>query len=351
MRRLRWVGLGLAVVLGLGGCATTGYYLHLAAGQIDLLRARQPISRLIASPDTDPVLKARLQRVLDARSWAVGALALPDNGSYTQYADLHRPYVVWNVFATPRYSLRPVEHCFLFVGCLAYQGFYTREQAQARADELAAQGFDAYVGGVPAYSTLGWFDDPVTNTMMGWNDAQLIGTLFHELAHQRLFARNDTEFNESYAQFVEQEGLRQYLAVEPLPHDAAAHGRRTQFVRLMLDARERLTALYAQQMPEAERAVRKREAFDRLRADYAQLRDTAWNGFAGYDAWFADGELNNAKLLPFGLYDAWVPAFATLFEREGRDWPRFHAAAQRVSKLPPAQRKQEMQRLLPAPDS
>ena len=342
---MRWL-LVLALLAGLGGCATTRYYLHLAGGQIDLLRARQPIARLLASPDTDPALKQRLQRAQAARTWAVQALGLPDNGSYTGYADLHRPYVVWNVFAAPRDSLHAVEHCFLLVGCLAYQGYYAREQAQARADELSAQGYDTHIGGVPAYSTLGWFDDPVINTMMVWGDAQLIGTLFHELAHQRLFVRNDTEFNESYAQFVEQEGLRQYLQGVPLPHDADAAGRRTQFVRLILGARERLSQLYAQGLPPTETLHRKRAEFERLRADYQRLRDGPWKGYAGYDAWFAEGELNNAKLLPFGLYDAYVPAFAQLFEREQRDWPRFHAAAEQLSKLPGDARKSALAQLL-----
>lgn len=344
MTRLRLL-LMIALLASLGGCATTRYYLHLAGGQIDLLRARQPIARLLENPDTDPALKQRLQRAQSARAWAVQALGLPDNGSYTDYADLHRPYVVWNVFAAPRDSLQAVEHCFLLVGCLAYQGFYTREQAQARATDLAAQGYDTHVGGVPAYSTLGWFDDPVVNTMMVWGDAQLIGTLFHELAHQRLFVRDDTEFNESYAQFVEQEGLRQYLEIVPLPHDADALGRRTQFVRLVLGARERLTQLYAQSLPAAQMEARKQAEFAQLRVDYQRLRNGPWNGYAGYDAWFADGELNNAKLLPFGLYDAYVPAFARLFDQEQRDWARFHAAARQLGEQDADARRSELDRL------
>ncbi len=341
---LDWRLLPVLVSAGLGGC----YYQHLASGQLALLQAREPIAQVVARAETDPVLKARLLRVQAARQWAVGALGLPDNGSYTDYAALDRPFVVWNVFATPPDSLAPVEACFLMVGCLAYQGFYTRDKAEARAADLGRQGLDVHVGGVPAYSTLGWFDDPVISTMLRWDDGHLIGTVFHELAHQQLHIRDDTAFNESYAQFVEQEGLRQYLRDHPLDYDAAAESRRAQFVKQVLAAREQLEILYAQPLTREAKLAGKAAVFSQLRADYRQLRDGEWKGYAGYDAWFDDPQLNNAKLLPFGLYDAWVPAFAALFEQEGRDWSRFHAAVKRLSKLPSAERKAEIEALLPS---
>jgi predicted aminopeptidase len=343
IRDFHRLGLLLLLPALLGGC----YYQHLAVGQLALLQAREPITRVVGAPDTDPELKARLLRVQAARRWAVGALALPDNGSYTDYAALDRPYVVWNVFATPPDSLEPVEACFLVVGCLAYQGFYTREKAEARADRLRERGLDVYVGGVPAYSTLGWFDDPVISTMLRWDDGHLIGTVFHELAHQMLYVRDDTPFNESYAQFVEQEGLRHYLAEHPLDYDAAAQGRRAQFVKLVLAAREKLQELYDQPLTLDAKLRGKAVVLEQLRADYRALRDAQWKGYAGYDAWFADPGLNNAKLLPFGLYDAWVPAFAALFEQQGRDWPRFHAAVKRLSTLPSRERQETIERLMP----
>lgn len=341
VNRLACCALVLLLGLSSAGC----YYQHLAGGQWELMRARQPIAQLLERDDVKPQLKARLQEVRAARQWAVVALQLPDNGSYTDYAELNRPYVVWNVFATPVDSLAAVEHCFVLVGCLAYQGFYTRQRADARADALRAQGLDVYVGGVPAYSTLGWFDDPVTSTMMRWDDGQLVGTVFHELAHQRLYLPGDTAFNESYAQFVEQEGLRQYLAVHPLRHDAAAQQRHARFVRLVLDARAHLEALYAQPLRVEAKLAGKARILDDLRADYRRVRDGEWGGYAAYDAWFDDPGLNNAKLLPFGLYDAWVPAFAALFEREGRDWARFHTAVERLSRLPTDARREAMARL------
>jgi len=324
------------------------YYVDMAEGHIDLMSARQPIDQLLADPATDPQLKERLRQVLVARRWAVTQLQLPDNGSYTGYADLGRNYVVWNVFATPELSLEPREQCFLFAGCLAYQGFYAEDDAGERAAEFSERGDDVYVGGVAAYSTLGWFDDPVLNTMMQWSDATLIGTVFHELAHQQLYVKNDTRFNESYASFVEQQGLSDFLREHPQARqtDPLAWGRRTQFVRLILASRQRLEDLYASPLPDAEKRQRKAEEFTRLQADYAHLRDGAWGGDTSYDEWFSKAPLNNARLLPFGLYDEDVPAFAALFEQNGRDWRRFHAAAEALSRLDEAERREKLAGLI-----
>jgi predicted aminopeptidase len=347
LRRLPAFVLVAVSALVLSGCANLSYYAQLASGQLALLRAREPIARVLDDDAADPALKQRLARVSAARRWAVQHLDLPDNGSYTSYADLQRPYVVWNVFATPEFSLEPVEHCFPISGCLAYQGYYAQADAEARANGLAAQGNDVYVGGVPAYSTLGWFDDPVTSTMMRWNDATLIGTLFHELAHQKLYVQDDTRFNESFAEFVEDQGLREYLAAHPEMEAPAADARHRaqQFAGLIVHARETLEALYDSGADETVMRARKAGVFAQLRTDYAQLRDHQWGGDPRYDPWFADGELNNAKLLPFGLYDEDLPAFATLFEEAGGDWSRFYAAAESLSREPEQQRQQQLQSL------
>lgn len=337
----------LLLLTSLTGCARLGYYTHLAQGQWQLLQARTPIERLLADPQTDPALAEALREVLAARRFAVDTLALPDNGSYTRYADLGREAVVWNVFATPRYRLRPRETCHLLVGCLAYEGYFDRARAERRAAALADEGWDTMVAPVPAYSTLGWFDDPVLNTMMGWRRGQLIGTVFHELAHQRLFIADDTAFNEGYASFVEREGLRAWQARQGAvdPEDALLSARRQAFIRLVMDARRALAARYAEGGDEIALAAAKRAAFDQLRADYATLRDTQWDGWTGYDAWFAQ-DLNNAHLLPFGLYDQWVPAFAALFTQQGNDWPAFHAAAAALGAAPAAEREARLQQLL-----
>ena len=333
-------------LLSLAACSNLVYYTRLAEGQHALMSARVPIRSIVDDPQQDPALRQRLARVLDARRFAVSHLGLPDNDSYTEYADLKRPYVVWNVFATPALSLRPVEHCFLFVGCLAYRGYFDQQQAQKEAARLSAEGDDVYVGGVPAYSTLGWFDDPVINTMMNWSDDVLISTVFHELAHQKLYIKDDTLFNESFANFVGEQGLREYLAAHggDESSDSAAREREHRFVSLVLDARKRLQTLYESSQSDSAKRIGKLTEFARLRAEYQALREGEWKDFSGYDPWF-ERELNNARLLPFGLYDEYVPAFAALFHQQDDDWPRFYAAARALSKRPAKARKAQLDAL------
>lgn len=337
----------LLCALALSACGNVGYYSHLAEGQYGLLSARQPIEAILADAKADGKLKERLRLVQEARRWASKNLLLPDNASYTTYADLKRPYVVWNVFAAPELSLEPVQHCFLVVGCLAYRGYFDRTQAEAEAARLAREGYEVHVGGVPAYSTLGWFDDPVTNTMLRWTDEHVVGTVFHELAHQLLYVKNDTVFVESFAQFVEDQGLSQFLAERGGANDEhlQRRARQKQFVNMVLTARDRLDQVYRSRASAAEKRQRKAEVFEQMRADYVRLRNEAWNGFAGYDAWFADGALNNAKLLPFALYDEFKPAFAALFQQEDGDWARFYEAARRLGKLPAEQRRTRLVQL------
>lgn len=332
-------GILLCATLMLGACSNLSYYTHLARGQHELMSARVPIREIVQDPKQDAALRERLAKVLDARTFATQHLGLPDNDSYTEYADLKRPYVVWNVFATPELSLKAVEHCFLFVGCLAYRGYFDQQQAQEKADELKQLGNDVYVSGIPAYSTLGWFDDPVINTMMNWSDAVLIDTVFHELAHQKLYIKDDTVFNESFANFVGDEGLREYLAMrnDNSAAEVLRKQREHQFIELVLAARQRLEQLYKSNAPEQAKRDGKAAEFVRLRAEYRTLRENEWKDFPGYDRWFS-GDLNNARLLPFGLYDEYVPAFAELFRQQNSDWSAFYQAAKSLKELSKAQR-------------
>lgn len=318
---------GLLLLSALSGC----HLSHLTTGQYDLLSRRQPITGVLADPRTGADLRRQLERVLEARAFAVRTLHLPDNDSYSDYADLERPYAVWNVFATPEFSMAGKTWCYPFSGCVAYRGYFDEARARDHAADLKADGWDVHVGGVPAYSTLGWFDDPVLNTMLYGDEDRLTETLFHELAHQQLYVEGDTAFNESFASFVGEEGLRQYRAArgEP-PPDTKAASRERQFLELLLAARARLEAIYAQPLNhEAMRAAKQAE-FSRLRTDYAALKKS-WNGYAGYDGWFA-GELNNAKLLPVGLYNQRVPEFAELFRAVGGDWRLFYEKAPTLAK-------------------
>ncbi|BCJ04339.1 aminopeptidase [Pseudomonas sp. AA27] len=342
----RLVPVALGVLLS--GCSSVGYYGQLAEGQWQLLRARQPLDRVIEDPATSPVLRQRLSFAEKARAFASSQLKLPDNGSYRVYADLGRPYVVWNVFATPELSLQPVTHCFPIAGCVAYRGYYRQGAARGAAALMRQEGLDVYVGGVEAYSTLGWFDDPILSTMAGWGDERLATVIFHELAHQRFYVQDDTEFNESFASFVEQEGTRQWRAARGLAAiDEAGARQREQFTRLVLASRERLQAIYAGPLDEASKRAAKQAEFERLRREYREVRDRDWGGDRRFDAWIF-APLNNAKLLPFGLYDQWVPAFSQLFKDVGGDWLRFYQRVEELGRMPIDRRKAQLERLMPS---
>jgi predicted aminopeptidase len=335
---------GLWLVL-LSGCSSVSYYGQLASGQWQLLQAREPVAKVIADPARPQPLRDHLVQAQKARTFASAQLHLPDNQSYRLYADIGRPYVVWNVFATQEFSLAAQNHCFPIAGCVAYRGYYSQGAARGEAALLKQQGMDVSIGGVEAYSTLGWFNDPIMSSMLSWGDERLATLIFHELAHQRFYVKDDTEFNESFATFVEQEGTRQWRVARGLaPIGSAALQQRDQFTRLVLDTRKRLETLYAQ--PLAADAMRRAKAaeFERLRSEYRQVRDSQWGGDKRYDAW-VNQPMNNARLLPFGLYDQWVPVFAALFRQESGNWLKFYAAVERMGQLPVAQRKAALRQL------
>ena len=329
----------------LNGCSSASYYSQLASGQWQLLQARTPVAEVVADPGRDTQLRAHLAQSQRARTFASQQLHLPDNQSYRLYADIGRPYVVWNVFATPEFSLTPQTHCFPIAGCVAYRGYYSQGAARGAAALQQQQGMDVSIGGVEAYSTLGWFSDPIISSMMHWGDERLATLIFHELAHQRFYVQDDTEFNESFATFVEQEGTRQWRVYRGLaPISNAQVQQRDQFIQLLLDTRQRLQQLYALPLPVEQMRQRKAQAFEQLRLDYRRMRDSQWQGDKRYDAWI-NAPINNARLLPFGLYDQWVPAFAALFKQVGGDWPAFYLAVETLGKRPVEERKAELRRL------
>ncbi|UCR81743.1 aminopeptidase [Pseudomonas chlororaphis] len=342
---LRFLFPGLALLL-LNGCSSVGYYGQLASGQWQLLRARTPVEQVIADPARDPLLRAHLTQSQKARRFASQHLHLPDNQSYRLYADIGRPYVVWNVFSTPEFSLSPKTHCFPIAGCVAYRGYYSQSAARGEAALQKQQGMDVAIGGVEAYSTLGWFNDPILSSMLHWGDERLATLIFHELAHQRFYVKDDTEFNESFATFVEQEGTRQWRAARGLPPASdALVKQKDQFIQLILDTRQRLERLYALPLPAEQMRQRKAAEFEQLRRDYQQLKDSQWHGDSRYDFWI-NTPLNNARLLPFGLYDQWVPAFAALFQQVNGDWPAFYQAVEKLGALPAEKRKAALQALM-----
>ena len=341
------MGALMGALVALAGCSSVRYYAHVAHGQGALVAGRRPIARVIADPATDPALATRLRLALAARDFASSALDLPRNRSYTYYVALNRPYVVWNVFATPPYSLAPVNHCFPIAGCVAYRGYFDRAKADAEAKRQSAGGHDVYIGGVPAYSTLGWFADPILSSMLRWDDDELAATIFHELAHQKLYVKGDTAFNESFATFVQEEGLRQWRLSRhmPPPGDDEEVKEKT-FEAMVLDLRERLRVLYASGGDVASMQAGKLREIAGFRRRFAAVRESAWHGDHRYDGW-VDGPINNAALLPFGLYEQWVPAFTALYAQTGHAWPAFFARVRELARLDSEAREASLRKLAP----
>ena len=345
MRALR-LALTATVLLAISGCQVMGYYTQAVSGQIEIWRETRPVEELLRDPAVDPGLQARLKRAVVIRDFASRELALPDNASYRSYADLKRPFVVWNVFATEEFSTRPKQWCFPFAGCVTYRGYFNEENAHSFARQLRANGVDVFVAGVPAYSTIGWFDDPLLNTFVRFSQTEMARLIFHELAHQVLYVPGDTSFNESFASAVELEGIERWLAAEGTASERKAFEAtriyRRRFIELVATYRGKLEALYLLTIPDDEKRRRKAEILTNMRASYLALKES-WGGFAGYDRFFA-GELGNAQLASVSNYTEWVPAFRNLLARSG-SLPQFYAAAKEISKLEPDERKERLRAL------
>jgi predicted aminopeptidase len=330
----------LAAMTSIAGCAGSSYLAQSIGGQFDLVRRARPVEAVLADPQTRPALRVALARAVKIRDFATRELLLPDNGSYRRFADIERPYVVWNVFAAPEFSLQLREWCFPVAGCVGYRGYFSKAGADEFAERMKSEGLEVYVGGVPAYSTLGWFDDPLLSTFIHFPDGELARLMFHELAHQVAYARDDSTFNESFAVAVEREGVRRYLALAA-PELGAAYARvrsrREDFTRLVATSRERLAAVYAALLTDVEKRAGKQHILDELRRDYDDLKSRQWEGYTGYDAWFA-GETNNAKLASMAVYAVRVPAFEALLRCSGGDLAAFYARVKQLAAMPKRER-------------
>lgn len=353
----------LALALLLGGCAQTGerlgYYWQSLRGHVALMQAARPIDEWLTQPDISPQLRARLELAQQARNFASTRLALPDNASYRRYARLQRPYAVWNVVAAPALSLQLHRWCFPITGCVGYRGYFAQADAQAEAQRLARQGLEVSVYGVPAYSTLGYSNwlggDPLLSTFLGWPEGDFVRLLFHELAHQRVYAEGDTQFNESYATAVARLGVALWLAQpgkEAVLHAyEAGERRRVQWRALTQQTRLQLEQVYASGAAEGEKLEQKAAAMHALRSGYGQLRaqwlaqGVAADRLQAMDAWIHDA--NNASLAAQAAYDDKADAFVALFAREGRDWARFHTAVRHLADMSQAQRSAALDALQP----
>jgi len=342
-------GLCLLFSVLLAGCDTLGYYGQAIGGQVRILSQRQKIDRLLTAPDIDPALKVRLQEIQAIRTFAAAELQLPLDSQYSTYVDLQRPFVVWNVFAAPEFSLQPLSWCYPVAGCVSYRGYFSESAAREFAAGLQARGLDVHVAGVAAYSTLGWFSDPVPSTIINRESHQLASLLFHELAHQVAYVPGDTEFNESFATAVEQEGVQRWLQQsgvdenrqsELLRAAALDRERQQQFVALVQTAAARLAELYQSGAVHAALRSGKQRQLAQLRSDYATLK-AQWGGYSGYDGWFS-GDLNNARLGTVATYNNLVPEFAALLAAKGGDLSAFYKQVREFESLDNAERRQRL---------
>ena len=315
----------------LWGCQTVHYYSQAIEGQCRILFKRQPISVIMANSDSPQGLRERLEFILKIREFAENELQLPVNNHYLSYVDVRRPFVLWNVFAAPEFSLTPKTWCYPVAGCAAYRGYFAESDAEQYADSLSKQGYDVYVGGVTAYSTLGWFDDPVLSTFIRFSEARTAALIFHELAHQVLYVKDDTAFNESFATLVEQEGLRRWQqtsgAERIYSEYLRQHRRRNQFIQLIMHYRQKLELLYQTDLAPSEKRVKKTTIFSELRDEFNQLK-THQIGLSAYDVWMNQA-LNNAKIGSVVAYHDFVPAFKNmLIQNMGQMNPFFEACRQ-----------------------
>jgi predicted aminopeptidase len=324
------------IAVSSGGC----YLLQSVEGQLSLMSKREPIARVIGDASTPPALRAQLEAIFAIRDFASRELGLPDNGSYRSYADVGRRYVVWNVVAAPEFSVDAKKWCYPIVGCVAYRGYFVERRARRFAEALRGRGLDVTVGGVAAYSTLGHFDDPVLNTMMGWNDVELAAIIFHELTHQLLYVPNDSSFNEALATTLEEEGVRRWLLAQGRDADLAQHllrqARYAKVVDLLSATRTELRAVYASGLAPERMREKKRAAFASMRASFALLK-ADWGGQAPFETWF-DDDLNNAHLASVATYFACVPGFERELAAVGGNLTAFYAKVRELAKLEQATR-------------
>jgi predicted aminopeptidase len=327
-------------LLLLAACNDGSYLWQCAMGQWNLMSRAKPIEEILEQQTETPEVREQLAKVVKMREFAVSALSLPDNGSYHKYADLGRPYAVWNLVAAPELSIDLNQWCYPIAGCVTYHGYFDEASAHAMAEDFTTRGFDVDIYGVKAYSTLKWFDDPVLNTFLTGDDLRLAALLFHEMAHQVVYVPNDTAFNESFARTVEREGLRRWLqstgSAELWQTYLQREEKSSEFRDFIARTRNALGQVYASDLGLDEKRQAKRDLLQKAVDDYAALKES-WNGYSGFDAWMQRG-LNNARLSSVAIYNDLVPSFEMMLARVNNDLPAFYADVKKLGKMPATER-------------
>ena len=338
---MRWI-ISIALLSLLSGCANLGYYWHSATGHLAVMNQRVDIDRLLADDSLEADLRERLLLVQEIRRFSIERLDLPSNGSYDSYVELDRPYVVQNLFAAAEFSTRLYEWCYPIIGCASYRGYYDEDRLLAYAETLKSEGLEIHVGRVSAYSTLGWFDDPVLSSFIHWPDYRLAGLLFHELTHQQIYIDDDTTFNESLASAVQQAGTVLWLKSKNRSGELERLSRwlsyRGEVIELIENVRTELTAAYASDVSDADKRQRKTQVFARARDAHATIA-SKYEISGGFTRWFADG-LNNAKIGSVAAYNSEVPAFINMIEAHDFDFAAFFHYVDKIGALDKPDRDQ-----------
>lgn len=342
MRRLYW----LLIALLLSGCETLAYYGQSIGGHLNLMAKQAPLQEAVVDTRLSSKVRSNLSQVKAMRDFALDQLGIKDNGSYLTFVDVGREAVVWSVVATPELSLIPQQWCYPIIGCASYRGYFAKEDAQAYVAGLEAQNMDVAVLAVPAYSTLGWFADPLPSTVASWSSYRVAALIFHEFAHQALYAEDDSAFNESFATVIEQALLLQWLNTvdqQSITQWQKSEAREKDFDELLFALRNKLDAIYSSASQDEDKRRNKEAAFSELRFEYFELKQQ-WNGYSGYDRWMSQ-DLNNAHLAGINLYRQWVPALHHLLDKHGGDIKAFVNACKMLADLPVDQRLERLMAL------
>ena len=338
----------MSVAALMQGCSSLAYYWEKIQGHTEILSKQQPIQEVIDNPDTSDKVREKLINTQKARAFATDVLQLPDNDSYKNYVDLKQDYVVWTVVATPPYSIKAKEWCFIIVGCLSYKGYFSKQDAEASAKILRADNMDVYVSGTKAYSTLGWFDDPLLSTMLYNSEAYRVGIIFHELAHQKMYVEDDTSFNEGFASTVELEGIQAWFSSdnnkEEYKRYIISKERDDAFKKLLQATREELKQAYSLNLDSKAMHENKIKIFNELQQGYKKLKEK-WSGYSGYDKWMSQ-DLNNAHLALIATYNDHIPAFRKLFKKLNYDYALFYQQVENLSELDKNKRSEELNKLM-----
>lgn len=339
------VPFAVILVVLASGCTDVRYYMQSVRGQWDVVSRQQDIVEMLEDESLPQTMRDRLNLVLAVRTFAIESMQLPESGSYQTYADLERDYAVQNLFAAPEFSTRLRSWCYPVVGCATYRGYFNADMLNETANKLRQQGYDTYTGRVAAYSTLGWFDDPILNTVMGWPEYQLVGLIFHELAHNRLYIKDDTVFNESFASAVEQSGIELWYSAQEQQDQVRIYlerkNSRKRVLEIITGIRNELEELYQQELPIEDMRQAKSRLMQKAKDQYAQLGDQVRTS-SGFNRWFA-GELNNARLGSVAAYNSYVGAFLSILAAHGHDYEKFYSQVEVLGRLNQADRKARME--------